>query len=128
MKGVINIQHTGLYNNRRLIRVIVVPALMISAFLLGSTLLSSSYALHIPNQTAIMDPTFADITDPIRNSTSLTNTSLPPMTQLTNGIVPDSVVSCVDYDGDSVCGTTNTPDDIILEEAASEDSRGDDQK
>jgi hypothetical protein len=128
MKGVINIQHTGLYNNRILIRVIVVPALMISAFLLGSTLLSSSYALHIPNQTAIMDPTFADITDPIRNSTSLTNTSLPPMTQLANGIVPDSVVSCVDYDGDSVCGTTNTPDDIILEEAASEDSRGDDQK
>jgi hypothetical protein len=128
MKGVINIQHTGLYNNRKLIRVIVVPGLMISGFLLGSTLLSSSYALHIPNQTAIMDPTFADITDPIRNSTSLTNTSLPPMTQLTNGIVPDSVVSCVDYDGDSVCGTTNTPDDIILEEAASEDSRGDDQK
>jgi hypothetical protein len=116
-----------------LIRVIVVPALMILAFLLGSTLLSSSYALHIPNQTAIMDPTFADITDPIRNSTSLTNTSLSPMTQLTNstsitnGIVPDSVVPCVDYDGDRVCGTTNTPDDIILEEAASEDSRGDDQ-
>ena len=97
---------------------------MISAFLFGSTLLSSSYALHIPNQTAITDPTFADITDPIRNSTSLTNTSMPPMTQLTNststtnGIVPDSVVPCVDYDGDHVCGTTNTPDDIILEEGS----------
>ncbi|MGI8832026.1 MAG: hypothetical protein ACR2IS_05240 [Nitrososphaeraceae archaeon] len=45
----------GLYNNRKLIRVIVVPAQMILTFLLGSTLLSSSYALHIPNQTVIRE-------------------------------------------------------------------------
>lgn len=60
------------------------------------------FALHIPNQTAIMDPIFAEIPDPIRNSTSLTNTSLPPVPQLTNnisitnGMLPDSVVPCVD--------------------------------
>jgi len=39
-------------------------------------------------------------------------------------MLPDSVVPCIDHDGDQVCSTTNTHDDIILEEAASEDSRG----
>ena len=45
---------------------------------------------------------------------------------ITNGIVFDPIIPCIDHDGDQVCSTTNTHDDIMLEETASEDSRGDD--
>ena len=34
---------------------------------------------------------------------------------ITNGMLPDSVVPCIDHDGDQVCSTTNTHDDIILD-------------
>ena len=40
-------------------------------------LLTSSYVLHVTNQTAIIDPTIAGVTGAIQNSASLTNTSLP---------------------------------------------------
>jgi hypothetical protein len=50
---------------------------MILAVILVVTLLTSSYVLHVTNQTAIIDPTIAHVTDAIQNSKSLTNTSLP---------------------------------------------------
>ena len=43
---------------------------------------------------------------------------------ITNGIVFDPIIPCIDHDGDQVCSTTKTHDDIMLEEATSEDSRG----
>jgi hypothetical protein len=43
---------------------------------------------------------------------------------ITNGIVFDPIIPCIDHDGDQVRSTTKTHDDIMLEEATSEDSRG----
>jgi hypothetical protein len=60
----------------------VVLGLIILAVILVATLLTSSYALHVTNQTAIMDPTITGVTSAIQTSTSLTNTKSTSMTQI----------------------------------------------
>ena len=49
------------------LRITVVIGLMILAVVLVVTLLTSSYVLHVTNQTAIIDPTIAGVTGAIRH-------------------------------------------------------------